>query len=79
MLPRRPAKARRTSQVAPAGPPGVPPPTEDVGGGVTCGLLVAASTADVGEALGEGLADGLGAVLGDGLGAVLGDGLGELK
>ena len=44
MLPRRPTRTRRTSQMPLEGPP-VVPPREEVGGGVIRGLLVAAKTA----------------------------------
>jgi hypothetical protein len=74
MLPRRPARTSRTSQIPLEGPP-VVPPSEEVGGGVIWGLLVAASTAEVGVGLGEGLGEGLA----DGLGETLGEGLGVLK
>ena len=74
ILPRRPARAKKTSQMPLDGPP-VVPPTEEVGGGVTCGLLVApatppdgvdvaAATVPVGVAVGVGVGVGVGAGVG---------------
>ena len=67
MLPRRPARTRRTSQIPLEGPP-VVPPREDVGGGVMCGLLVAASTAPDPEGDGDGvtLLEGVGVTIAGG-------------
>jgi hypothetical protein len=68
MLPRMPARTRRTSQIPLEGPP-VVPPREDVGGGVICGLLVAASTVPVGVGVGVGM---LGVAVGGFDGGVVG-------
>ena len=78
MLPRRPARTRRTSQIPLEGPP-VVPPREEVGGGVIRGLLVAAKTALVAVGVGVGVAVGVAVGVSVGVGVGVGAGVGVLK